>query len=221
MISDCEILGIEETGDIAAIKRAFRKKVKELHPDVSTGADPLERHASFVEVCDAYKRLLGLRPAGPGVKPTVKYGSNGRGVVPYSDPAYAFYRAGMKYFMMIHPSQWNVDTQRMLNTRIAGNEEDQEIMKKKVLDLVGLFPKAYYYFGLVVHEYPESDWAYDSQEKMSKIEERIGMYKRIIESFSSWNTDKKDAIREYREKHDRQNATLKAVRRDGAKDWQK
>jgi outer membrane protein assembly factor BamD (BamD/ComL family) len=105
----------------------------------------------------------------------------------------------MKYFMMIHPSQWNVDTQRMLNTKIAGDgEEDQQIIKRKILDLVGLFPKAYYYFGIVVHEYPESAWAYDSQEKMGKIEERIGMYRRIIESFTSWNVDKKDYPKDWR-----------------------
>jgi outer membrane protein assembly factor BamD (BamD/ComL family) len=73
----------------------------------------------------------------------------------------------------------------------------------------------------VVHEYPESAWAYDSQEKMGKIEERIGMYKRIIESFSSWNVDERDAVREYRKKFDKNNETLKAVRRDAPKDWKK
>jgi hypothetical protein len=199
MISDCAILGIEETDDIAAIKSAFRKKVKELHPDLSTGEDPLERHALFVEVCDAYKRLLGRNPARSRAAPRAKAAPGGRGVVTYSDPAYAFYKTGMKYFMMIHPSQWNVDTQRMLNTKIAGDgEEDQQIIKRKILDLVGLFPKAYYYFGIVVHEYPESAWAYDSQEKMGKIEERIGMYRRIIESFTSWNVDKKDYPKDWR-----------------------
>jgi hypothetical protein len=223
MISDYRILGIEETGDVAAIKSAFRKRVKELHPDLASDEDPLERHALFVELCDAYRRLLGLAPAGPAARPRAGAvsASAGRALVAHSDPAYAFYKAGMKFLMKIHPSQWNVDTQRMLNTRIAGDEEEQELIKRKVLDLVGLFPKAYYYFGIVVHEYPESAWAYDAQEKMGKIEERIGMYRRIIESFTSWNADKKDAIRRYREKLEKNDETLKAERRDPPQGWDK
>jgi hypothetical protein len=225
MISDCRILGVEETDDVAAIKSAFRRRVKELHPDLARGEDALRKHALFVELCDAYNRLLGSRPTEHGIRPRAgassASGAESRGVMAHADPAYAFYKAGMTIFMRIHPSQWNMDTQRVLNTRIAGNEENQEIIRKKVLDLVGLFPRAYYYFGIVVHEYPESEWAYDSREKMSRIEERIGMYKRILESFSTWNVDKKDKIKEYRERYGKHDETLKAARRDGPRDWEK
>jgi hypothetical protein len=224
MISDCRILGIEETDDAAAIKSAFRRRVKELHPDLARGEDALRKHALFVELCDAYNRLLGSRPTERGIRPRAGASSapsaaRTTGLVLHSDPAYAFYKAGMRIFMKIHPSQWNIDTNRMLNTKIAGQEDDQEIIKRKVLGLVEQFPKAYYYFGLVVHEYPESDWAFDAREKMNMIEERIGRYKRIIESFSSWNADEKRAIREYREKYDKSNETLKAARRDEPKGW--
>jgi DnaJ domain len=223
MIGDFAILGIEETEDVATIKKAFRKRVKELHPDLSRGDDPLRRHSSFVAVCEAYARLLGRGPSaaaaperkGPGTAP------GGLAPTPCSDPAYAFYKAGMRYFMRIHPSQWNLDTRRMLNTKIAGNEEDQETIKRKVVDLVALFPKAYYYFSLVAHEYPESEWAFDSREKMGKIEERIGMYRRIIESFSSWNVDERDAIARYHAKYGRHAETREAVRKDRPKDWEK
>jgi hypothetical protein len=209
MIGDFAILGIEETEDVATIKKAFRKRVKELHPDLSRGDDPLRRHSSFVAVCEAYARLLGRGPSaaaaperkGPGTAP------GGLAPTPCSDPAYAFYKAGMRYFTRIHPSQWNLDTRRMLNTKIAGNEEDQETIKRKVVDLVA-------------HEYPESEWAFDSREKMGKIEERIGMYRRIIESFTSWNADKKDAIARCRERFGRQAETREAVRKDEPKDWE-
>jgi hypothetical protein len=228
MIGDFAILGIEETDEVAAIKKAFRKRVKELHHDLSGGDDPLRRHSSFVALCDAYARLLGRNPPAPSAPPRRGAGAApGGGIaddrVPaaYSDPAYAFYKAGMRHFMKIHPSQWSLDTRRMLNTRIAGNDEDQEIIKRKVMDLVALFPKAYYYFGIVVHEYPESEWAFDSREKMGKIEERIGMYRRIIESFSSWNVDEKDAIARYHEKYGRHAETREAVRKNRPKDWEK
>jgi curved DNA-binding protein CbpA len=228
MIGDFAILGIEETDEVAAIKKAFRKRAKELHPDLSGEDDPLRRHASFVALCEAYARLLGRDHPAPAAPSRKGAGAapgggipEGRAPAPYSDPAYAFYRPGMRHFMKIHPSQWNLDTRSMLNTKIAGKGEDQEIIKRKVMDLVALFPKAYYYFSLVVHEYPESEWAFDSREKMGKIEERIGRYRRIIESFSSWNVDKKDAIARYREKYAKHAETREAVRKDRPKDWEK
>ena len=221
MLSDCRILGIEETGDEAAIKRAFRKRVKELHPDLAAGEDALRKHELFVQLCEAYKRLLGRERPYSRPRPAAKGAPNSGGLVAYSDPAYAFYKAGMSILMKIHPSQWNIDTQRMLNTRIAGSEVDQELIKRKVLDLVGLFPKAYYYFGIVVHEYPDSDWAFDAEEKMGRIEERIGRYRRIIESFSTWNRDEKAEVDRYNEKYKAANATLKAERRDPPKGWER
>jgi len=221
MLSDCRILGIEETGDEAAIKRAFRKRVKELHPDLAAGEDALRKHELFVQLCEAYKRLLGEARPDIRPRPASKGAPKSGGLVAYSDPAYAFYKAGMSILMKIHPSQWNIDTQRMLNTRIAGSEVDQELIKRKVLDLVGLFPKAYYYFGIVVHEYPDSDWAFDAEEKMGRIEERIGRYRRIIESFSTWNRDEKAEVDRYNEKYKAANATLKAERRDPPKGWER
>jgi hypothetical protein len=67
--------------------------------------------------------------------------------------------------------------------------EDLEKVKSKVSELVKLFPKAYYYFSLVVHEYPESVWYQDARDKMTLIEERTIMYKKIIESFTEHAKD--------------------------------
>ena len=53
--------------------------------------------------------------------------------------------------------------------------------------MVNLFPKAYYYFSIVVHDYPRSVWVNDSKEKMIIIEKRMKTYKKIIESFITWN----------------------------------
>jgi hypothetical protein len=198
MIDDFRILGIEDGSDEAAIKRAFRARAKALHPDLASGEDALARHSLFVEICAAYARLMGKenraapRPepvSTPAPVPAALQGCATSRMTPalHADPAYAFYKAGMRIYMSIHPSQWNFDTQRMLNTAIKGSESDQVAIKRKVLELVGLFPKAYYYFGLVAHEYPDSDWAFDAKEKMDRIEERIVRYRRIIESFSTWN----------------------------------
>ncbi len=58
MLSDRQILGIEETRELRAIKSAFRKRATELHPGLRPEGEALERHDLFVEVCRAYRRLL-------------------------------------------------------------------------------------------------------------------------------------------------------------------
>jgi hypothetical protein len=198
MISDFQVLGIEATEDRAAIKSAYRKKMKELHPDLSGDGDPFQRHLQFIAVSMAYKRLLGSARSeeAEGPRTAEPPAADREGLAVHADPAYVFYRTGMKYFMMIHPSSWN-ETQRMLNTKIAGKDEDQELIRQKVMDVVKLFPKAYYYFSIVVHEYPDSVWAYDAAVKTKVIEDRTKRYRHIIESFSSWNANDRGRIWRY------------------------
>jgi hypothetical protein len=220
MPSDCRILGIAETQDIEIIKGAFRKRAKELHPDLAKDGDQLERHLLFAEVCKAYKRLLGRKQGQVDEDRSERNSRVDNGAIAkHSDPAYVYYRTGIRYFMMIHPSHWNLDN-RMLNTKIAGNNEEQEIIKQKIMELVKLFPKAYYYFSMVVHEYPGSDWEYDAKEKMKLIEERMAMYKRIIESFYSWNVDNKEIIRQYLELYQNHDKTKKSLTGNERRKWE-
>jgi len=246
MIDDSRLLGIDETGDLALVKRAFRRRAKELHPDLAGEAEVLSRHDQFAELCRAYRRLLArlgrdgpvaesalpgseAKPPSSGSSPPSPLRATGRpaspssqaerGLVSHADQAWVFYRSGMKQFMRIHPSQWNLDSGRMLNTKIAGADEEQETIRRRVLELVKLFPRAYYYLSLVVHEYPESPWAADAREKMELIESRIGRYRKIIESFSNWNLDQKAAIRDYHERYAAHAATRRAVRDDRPEDW--
>jgi hypothetical protein len=198
MISDFQVLGIEETADVSIIKSAYRKKMKELHPDLAEEGESFQRHLMFIAVSAAYKRLLGSARSEEAEVPRSPEppAADQESLAVHADPAYVFYRTGMKYFMLIHPSQWN-ETQRMLNTKIAGKDEDQELIRQKVMDLVKLFPKAYYYFSIVIHEYPDSVWAYDAAVKTKLIEDRTKRYRHIIESFSSWNTNDRGRIWRY------------------------
>jgi hypothetical protein len=192
VISDFRILGIDESADLAAIKSAFRRRAKELHPDLSPPEESLRRHDLFTQVCRAYRRLLAgaaepSRTGSPRASAAASARAPRRGLelAPHADQAYVFYRQGMRLFMSIHPSRWKLEPGVRVNTRIAGHEEEQELVKARVMDLVRLFPRAYYYFSIVAHEYPDSEWSEDASRKMATIEERIGRYRKIIESFDS------------------------------------
>jgi curved DNA-binding protein CbpA len=176
---------MKETQDINLIKSAYRKRIKEIHPDISQSSDTFKQHLLFIQVNQAYERLANkYRQTSQVSEPKPPPAdSSAKAIVNHKDPAYVFYKTGIGYFAKIHPSQWNLDSHSMLETLIPGHEEDQEIMRNKVREITRFFPKAYYYFSIVVHEYPESIWAQDAKDKMSIIEERTTRYKRIIESF--------------------------------------
>ena len=193
MISDFQLLGIEETLDIAIIKKAYRARVKQLHPDTTENETLINNHFLLVEVCKAYQRLISLAPnkTRESVKrEPPRAGMNramtNQSVIKHADPAYAYYKSGITIFKKIHPNEWKKEERSVISTEIGTDEAEQREAQKRVIDLVSLFPKAYYYFSVVANEYPESVWAADSVDKMALIEARMVRYKSIIESFSSW-----------------------------------
>ena len=194
MISDYRLLGIAEGSGLDAIKAAFRRRAKELHPGLSSDEDGLPRHDLFTQVCGAYRRLVAAvtpksvatfaeEAQGAGIAPVTSGKADAAEVLcgvpgamrPHTHQDYVFYRQGMRYFMAIHPSQWNLDHLGPLDSMKTGDDEERNATRQRVVELIKLFPKAYYYFSLVVHEYPDSDWALDAKEKMGMIETRIGM----------------------------------------------
>ncbi len=244
MFSDYRILGIGEGSDLASVKRAFRKRAKELHPDLASEEDALSRHDLFSQVCAAYRRLVatidpnsssladtalagtsrGAGEVAPGADSQSadwvgagRRGAGGQDVAPHSHQDYVFYRQGMRFFVAIHPSQWNFDRRGGLNSSRGGDEEEGAAAKARVVALMKFFPKAYYYFSLVVHEYPESEWAFDARDKMAIIETRIGMYRKILASFD--RNLGREAAREHGERYAKMSEGLRSVRRDMPEEW--
>ncbi len=184
-MTDCQVLGIPETADAGAVKEAYRKRVKELHPDSSPDGETVRNHFLFIEVCNAYRRLsarLSARVAGGdrtgaiGGDPAGGRASGGK------DPGYEFYKKGMDLFMRIHPSAWTDSPISLKPPRSAGDDDARS--RERLASVTRLFPKAYYCFSVVVSEFPESPWAADARRKMDEIEERSKRYRRILESFA-------------------------------------
>jgi outer membrane protein assembly factor BamD (BamD/ComL family) len=97
---------------------------------------------------------------------------------------YAYYKTAMNYFRAIHPYSRSLDVSSALTKPSPIREQQLAEIQDKTRALFGLLPKAYYYFSIVVHEYPESVWTEDARDKMRQIEDRTAMYERIVESFN-------------------------------------
>lgn len=104
MISDYQLLGIEETTDIQKIKSAYRKRVKEVHPDNSSEENRYKNHLLFIQINQAYSRLIGKGINRNVQKENLFKQTTSEAVVEHKDPAYVFYKTGMQFFMKIHPS---------------------------------------------------------------------------------------------------------------------
>jgi curved DNA-binding protein CbpA len=55
MLTDYDILRISETQDISVIRKAYRKLVKDIHPDVSNESDLIKNHLLFIQINRAYQ----------------------------------------------------------------------------------------------------------------------------------------------------------------------
>lgn len=188
MITDFTILGIPETNDVTLIKKAFHSRAKELHPDVANDMGKVRNYYLFIEVCNAYDRLIArINHDAPRPSSKVRSHESSNEVAKHKDPSYVYYSTACKYYELVHPSHWNDNRTITINGKTKEENRLQKETLEKVKELVSLFPKAYYYFSIVVHDYPNSVWVNDSKEKMEAIEKRMKIYKKIIESFIAWN----------------------------------
>jgi curved DNA-binding protein CbpA len=58
MLNDFQTLGISSSASIAEIKKAYRLKAKEFHPDVNDSPDAAEK---FRNISEAYQRIIDFR----------------------------------------------------------------------------------------------------------------------------------------------------------------
>ncbi len=188
MINDYSILGLPQNASLSEIKKAYRLKVKVLHPDVSDSSTNLRNHYLFVEVCKAYERLCNKNNTERINEEIIQVNKKtDKALIKHKDPAYVYYKKACTYYELIHPSHWNINPTITINGKTDEENRIQKETMDKVKELVNLFPRAYYYFSIVVHEYQSSVWVQDSKEKMEIIEKRMKTYKKIIESFITWN----------------------------------
>jgi hypothetical protein len=87
---------------------------------------------------------------------------------------YEYYKMGIKYYRNIHPNQFY--------KRNEDRTYEPKTYEKrlKILNIIFLsFNTAEYYFKKVIMEYPKSEWADDSKEKLKLLKKLYKIYKNM------------------------------------------
>jgi hypothetical protein len=102
----------------------------------------------------------------------IKNNSNNKLIVNNND--YEYYKLGIKYYKNIHPNQfYKNNSDRTFEPKTY--DEQLNILNKIFIS----FKSAEYYFSKVLAEYPNSEWANDSKEKINLLKKLYKSYENI------------------------------------------
>lgn len=168
-MTDIEILGLNNTFSFEELKRAFRQKSKQFHPDKNQ--DNLNSHLAMIRLNQAYSNLhkqIKEKPVSKNLNIA-------------KDIAYSIYKEGIQKFQNIHPSKWKSYSIDGLfdPSAISTHLETPSIIQS----LITLMAEAYHSFSTVVNEHENSPWYSDSIMKMKEIEKMTERYLKIKESY--------------------------------------
>ena len=170
-MTDRQILGLGETFTCEELKKAFRSKSKQFHPD--RNSDSLNSHLAMIRLNRAYANLRKdteeERPQA--IRPETR------------DAAYQIYREGISQFQSIHPSQWIYLSREGLFDPAAANTRGE--VPSIIRTMITRMARAYHCFSRVAEEYGNSPWHADSVRRMGEIEKMTGRYARIRESYEA------------------------------------
>ncbi|MBN1639296.1 MAG: J domain-containing protein [Ignavibacteriales bacterium] len=168
-MTDIQILGINESFSREELKKAYREKSKELHPDKSK--DTLKSHLAMIRLNQAYSNLQKQLKEKPQLKKEKQT----------KDLAYSIYKNGIQKFQNIHPSKWKSYSIDGLfdPSAINTHSETPSIIQSLITEM----SEAYRSFSIIINEYVNSPWYADSMSKMKEIEKLTLRYIKIKESY--------------------------------------
>jgi curved DNA-binding protein CbpA len=202
-----EILGISPEARMDEIKKAFRRLVKQNHPDLFPEEHKQLQELKMIQINEAYARLTEHLDNITGIEKIKEdnTGSDGFFRSPHKshdaffrkdavgfhrDLQYVYYKQGFTYF-----SRALHGMKRMEKTVSLRN--DMYYLKRFSESLVCL-RKADTYFSMLIDEFPDSIWSYDARIKLRRIERFNFIYRKIIRNIEEKLTqeyDRREAVR--------------------------
>ena len=168
-MTDCQILGLKESFSHDELKKAYREKSKQFHPDKNK--DNLNSHLAMIRLNQAYSNLLKRSETAPPKKEEPRGG----------DIAYTIYKEGISKFQSIHPAKWKTYSKDGLfdPNAVTTHPETPSIIQAMITKMA----EAYHSFSIIINEHENSPWYSDSLRKMREIEKMTQRYMKIKESY--------------------------------------
>ena len=168
-MTDVEILGLGEHFSHQELKKAFRKKSMQYHPDKNQ--DNLSSHLAMIRLNRAYSNL----------QKQVQQESVPEREETANDPAYSIYKEGIKKFQSIHPSRWkSFSLDGLFDPGAVDTHSETPLI---IQSLITAMAEAYHSFSTIINEHETSPWFSDSLEKIKEIEKMTQRYMKIKESY--------------------------------------
>jgi curved DNA-binding protein CbpA len=190
-----EILGVAHDAPRDEIRRAYRRRVMENHPDRFPPEKKELQELATMTLTEAYDALMAstvpadaraadlatdpkTRPTETGVQPHPPSDALG----PHRDHAYAFYKQGfINFSLALHGVA-------EINRRLATGRVDRPRRYSAAEDItasLAYLRAAHGYFTRVIEQHGESVWIADARMKLRRIERFTAIYRRILANIAS------------------------------------
>jgi hypothetical protein len=190
-----ELLGLQPGASREEIRRHWRCRVMENHPDRFPPDRKPRQELRIIALNEAYAALMALSrdpwiaASGPegaaaGGSAAAATGSPRQpapaasAVGPHRDPAYAYYKQGFLDFSLAVHGIAERDV-RVASARQPSFTPRYEAARD-IAGSIGLLADAHRYFARVVERHPDSVWAADASLKLRRIERFTRLYRKIL-----------------------------------------
>ena len=159
-----KLFGLNTNDKLDKIKKAYRKLAKQNHPDYYIDANQKMKQEKIMEkINEAYKVILN------NFKESKNKMQTGQSIKKSDlENDYTLYKKAVEYYNIYFHSFFQLFAKR----EVKSLQEKEDILIK-----------ARIYFMRIIQEYPKSDWVYDSQEKLKKIDKTIGDTEESIKAY--------------------------------------
>lgn len=179
-----ELLGLEPNATREEIRRSWRRRVMENHPDRFPPERKAAQELRVIALNEAYASLMTLARERRTADPVRARAATARGeagttaVGRHRDPAYAYYKQGFLSFSLAVHGIAETDA------RVAAGRQPSYTPRyeaaRDFAGSLGLLADAHRYFTRVVERHPDSVWAADAALKLRRIERFTRLYRKIL-----------------------------------------